>query len=1172
MFEINRIAIENALNQFNSNEHPLISPLGPALNQPDPAPRLKAWLRNDYNQAKPQDKEQFAPLARRIALELIQPNHYQRVTTAFKELYPRVPEIYGQTNLSEDEFLNGDYYVYMEDANPTIVKMPRAANSTIPKIKKLEDVPAAMAALESTSMQEDKDETGLKNLNTHAKKMSARSVVALYKIEKPQTKDDFSRFIKDLPHRFSRVGFTGEPYSEVNAMLAQIAWACEPSSQEKFWKILYPEITGVVDGDSNTLWPRYGEAILSESLAQKTPGPILNYRQLWEKAETAPIDLIEATKVSGFCPAHRDYWLEVVTRRKNGSANHPESKLVFKTEFSNYYEFFESMRDFMDAYKATNENGWEDDIGSSPEGLQAMLDFRAYQEVILNAPPALKALFRSIDLLPEILNNVAGEIINKKLTARINLSCFASNSQSLRTLLAKKKVQEVLSEIKFTPKSIAFLKKDDVLIEGHDALFYLPEHTGQLGALSEDSLIELIKQHEALGLALSVLSDLYRPLFEGAACKHKKLFNTVYQINDMGLGTRFIQLVLGALFTEDKLLEQESIEAVIYELKLLELMDLPQQEKNRREKVLDESLNNRFNLMSSALAGMEKFEYFDFLQLYHFLKQNKKALKEINALMKISFEGQTQYQKQISSIKSKIHDIYDLSSREFRKLVKDNIIKALVFRETHDLKKPVVTQQIKELIDMLIDEWILPDVDFKRDDEISDMFILIETFDEIPGVRQKIEGMLTSERIYDFVTSDTPPFWINAFDLLRRRNYQASHEKFLEIFINFRYSSPTEAMKNELKKWLKPHEPHFLNVDVYYTILREMARIKDKKEGLAHSLVFELYCDELGFIQTYNDYIKVASMLHREQKTLLKEKFPEFTRPDPSLANQDFDQVPDFVYLYYLLDFALDDEKSRVDLSGYFNYFKKELDRLLRCDNEDCPTFSLQHSSSRYLPSHYFRDFFEKMVSFYGLDETLLYFTPHFVSYLNDNPYEVCSFLWTSSYQKQVCELLSRQDLTFSVLSKNFYGNLNLIFDTYPGQRQRMFEEVLAHRETIDQKVIMRLLPRLSSDQLKLFLTDDKMFKVLEETIKDSEAPVMGRDHLIRDPVDFIARLCEAVDMKELFRRSTIRDFILRKKKGFDENKIASQTQRPLYLFRDSSSATQGLEATQEEKPRSTPN
>jgi hypothetical protein len=878
------------------------------------------------------------------------------------------------------------------------------------EINKIEikDVPAAMAALEKTSAQEDKDETGLKNLNTHAKKMSARAVVEAYKKDQPKTKDDFIRFIQNLPHRFSRVGFTGEPYSEVNSLLAQIAWSCEPGSQEMFWKILYPEITGVIDGDANTQWPRYGEAILSESLAQKTPGPILNYRQLWKKAETAPIELIEETKVSGFCPAHRDYWLKVVTRRKNGSSNHPESKLVFKTEFSNYYEFFDSMRAFMEKYNSQKNTKWDASFATTSEGIQVLLDFRAYQEIVLNAPKTLREIFKSIDQLPAVLSNVVGEISNGRFSANIGQSCFHANGLALKNILEKNEVQKVLSEIHFAPKSIAPPEKKYAPLIGHDALLYLPEHAEQLGALSEDSLIELIKRHEAHGLALNVLVELCRPALAASAHPAKKLFNLVYQIYDMKIRSEFIRLAIGQPLNFNNFIQGEDMEEGIYGLKLIDFLDAPESEKSKLaedlrlfiSKILDE-----LSEMSSQLVVMNSFTV---PLLICFLEKHDKRMNEMNALIKRRFHGLENFQQKVSLLKSKLNKFCgQLNYFDFLNRVREDVISAIIKSPLPHLNDRKATRQHEVLMGMLIGKWILTNKNLEGNFFFFSILGLVEKYEKVPNIRQMIENQLYSDRIYRYLASGNLNHWWLAFNILRKRNYFDTHEKISKMVKQFHNSDPDEPMKNDFISWLKQRENYVMNSDEFFKVLLQTIRYNLLYHCVVDSFLFDLFSNELHFIKTYNDYIKVSAILSEQQRRLLTVKTSEFIRPADPLLHQDLDCVTEVIPLYYLLDFALDHEKSRDTLADYCLYFKNELARLLRCENVDYSVLFNTYSSRGYKPENIFMLLFDKIVKIYGFDEAMKNLSPLFVSYLSENPSKLMSLMIRSEHRDQVCDYLS---------------------------------------------------------------------------------------------------------------------------------------------------------------------
>jgi hypothetical protein len=1024
----------------------------------------------------------------------------------------------------------------------------------IPKVTKLHDIPPAMEALEKFLMQEIKDEMGLSNLNAHAIKMSARAVVELYKTKQPKTKDDFIRFIKDLPHRFSRVGFTGEPYSEVNALLAQIACACEPGSQERFWKILYPEITGLIDGGSNTQWPEYGEAILSEKLSQKSPGPILNYRQIWKTAETAPLKLIEETHVSSFCPAHRDYWLEVVTRRKRGSANHLGGKLVFRTEFDNYYEFFESMCAFMWKYNSNNNSNWSYDFATTSEGVQVLLDFRVYQEIVLNAPKILKEIFKSIEGLPEVLNKVAGEITEGKFSANPGYSCFVNNSQRLKCILERKEVQSILSEVKFAPKFIASSNKDLAPIKGHDSLLYLREHASQLGTLSEDSLIALIKQHEAYGLSLNVLVDLCRPILAASAHPTRKLFNLVYQIDDLTITSKIIELVLGEPLNFKKFIQGREMDDGIYGLKLLNYVDMTESEKSKSKEVLNQFLAKGLIELNQLLSQILEMKSISIPRMIDFLQKQSNQSNEINTLVMSHFYGLDDFQKDVSLLKSKL-DIFCGRGNydQFQENIAIAIIEALVISPIPKRANSKIIRQHRVLIETFLEKWIPQNIMSHSDYLGSSLLDLIQKYEKFPGIKSKIEGVLDSDFICRYLIAQYRDFWTLPLEILRRRNY-------------------------------------VMTADQLYKILLKSFACNQLEDCATDSLIFDFFLKEVPQNIKFNDYIKIGSILNPKQRTLLKKKNPRLKRPLESETAHAFDEIISVIPLYNLLDFALDQEKSGEGLAEYCHYFKDELGRLLRCVEEDISSRFEPYSRKGYKPEHIFNLLFEKIVKRYGFEDTMKNFSPLFVSYLIENPSKMTSFMIHSKHGDEICDFLSGQDLRFSVLDPTFHERVCIIFKRYPKLRKRIIQESIASSDSIDIRTVKNFMPMLTHEEMKLFFVNIKILSFLEELIRDNSYISAGSPCLIRDPIDFIVGLFKTLPEKYLFERQIIWQYILRKletlAKGHDDlaaiadkihpklySMILTKTSRPL-VFSQSLTGGQGqmdLHTAANSKKRSFP-
>jgi hypothetical protein len=104
-------------------------------------------------------------------------------------------------------------------------------------------------------------------------------------------------------------------------------------------------------------------------LAQGQPGAIFNYRTIWKNAQSAPKELIDQPRVQDFCSAHRDFWLEVERKR----TSHKPS-VLFKTEFENYYQFFDEMCKFMEEYNSSNHQQWDAAFDTDEAGIK-LLDY-----------------------------------------------------------------------------------------------------------------------------------------------------------------------------------------------------------------------------------------------------------------------------------------------------------------------------------------------------------------------------------------------------------------------------------------------------------------------------------------------------------------------------------------------------------------------------------------------------------------------------------------------------------------------------------------------------------------------------------------------------------------------------------------------------------------------------
>jgi hypothetical protein len=930
----------------------------------------------------------------------------------------------------------------------------------IPQVTKLTEIPSAMEALEKFLTQEVKDETGLMNLNTHAKRMSARAVVEAYKNEQPQSKEDFIQFFKKLPHRYSRVGFTGEPHSEVNTLLSQIAWACEPNSLPMFWKILYPEANGVIDGGSNSQWPRYGEAILSESLAQKSPGPILNYRKIWKQAETAPIALIEEIKVSAFCPAHRDYWLEVVDRRKNKSRDYTVHQGVFKTEFKNYYEFFDSMCAFMETYTSRKNIHWEDDIGSTPEGLQAMLDFRAYQEIILNAPKILQAIFGSIAQLPGVLKSIAGEKIDDKVITHVDRSCFRKNSEVLRKILNNEEVKKTLSEVEFASKSNALLEKENAPINGHDALFYLPEHTRQLGALSEDSFIELIRRHEVYGLALNVLADLYRPLLEQSDCMLQKLFNTVYQLDDPSLENRLSRLLLGE--TLDMNSKVKNLKDYFYGLLLLE-----------RRKYAPERMSNKaiVNYIDQFKPIFEKRFAFIENALLEFNQINNNALDSVIQLvenfspsvmdflymekitnkLRRSFQGESwdlHHSFRTSAVLSEKSGV-KYPDRAVRKYAIENLIKFSRMysgENTHEEKLMGLVARVTS-----------PCADIDLYEQTKRILALYKHYQRLPRLRNQLLKSLTNESLCHYLLK-YDVFVMDAIHIISERNYFTSIEKMFSIVQSFQQSVDYDQLRHPMVEWLKSRS---LSIEDIGSLISH-TRIYRFDRDMDWSRLLRLLISKGDLpIRSHADFLKLTLFLREDERSDLCLGYPLMKSGLTQAPEDHFSKIIELGLVDELLLTALDLNDSTLGAEHFLKYFENAFS-------------SLSKKSEKSIEK-----IFVKMTEVFGRDQTIPPFTRLLAAHLNENPDEILEFLIRSSHWNALMPSVEALEIALDIIPKK------LIIDLMcrnPTHKKNIIEHTLRnfdHLSDREQEVFQTYFRILTQEEMTLFFEKGLSVKTL---------------------------------------------------------------------------------------------
>ncbi|MFI4956514.1 MAG: hypothetical protein ACHQAX_04835 [Gammaproteobacteria bacterium] len=288
------------------------------LNNPtnaDKAKTLKDWLNRSPRPGEFKFTE--TRLARIIALQLAWANLMDNPSedsplpvAALRNLYPKSLQLEIRGDVTVNEFLNQKYILLGEGNRITVQAMPQTNNNAIPMITNFYDIPTTFVALEEMNIPEPTD------LASRVNRECIEKLLNLYKKSKLNTMEDIQKFLEKIPYRFSRAGYTGSPFTVFNTLCAQLAWLCvdktKPDAQEQFWKNLYPEIRGVMDGLNDNDWPLYGEAILDDALANGQPGKLINYRSVYQHPSFIDSGNTDLNCMNGrvltFCSEHQSYW------------------------------------------------------------------------------------------------------------------------------------------------------------------------------------------------------------------------------------------------------------------------------------------------------------------------------------------------------------------------------------------------------------------------------------------------------------------------------------------------------------------------------------------------------------------------------------------------------------------------------------------------------------------------------------------------------------------------------------------------------------------------------------------------------------------------------------------------------------------------------------------------
>lgn len=490
-----------------------------------PANWLKA-VSNRYGRDSNQDA-----LARKIALTLAQELPAKKrlpagpkglLNKAFVFLFPLSAELQIDDSISLKSFECG-YFRCFGLSTMKIIELP--VSTTIAPIISLQDIPRAKKDLQAICKQESS------TMYDSALQLSAQEFIKVL---------DGKQSLKSLSYRSSRTGYTADPYSLINLMAAQMAWMkVELNSSnplKDFWLNLYPEVTGVIDGQDNTFWPRYGEALFEDN-------KLINYRNLYETAKKHGVQQVvgqysESTKnrIFSFQPMHANFWAL------------PESS---ELKFDNYLDFFETLLSLLYKYRANNPDRgshFESDIGDAPTmEMQAYLDrLIAFSTYVTSLPEHHPLKIKSTGLID----------LKTKLTTWVGTnSCFNNNSDVLRDALKDQTLRYELKELAFSHEEIKQYLKGQIY-SGQDRLPYLHAHcSARIDSMTVEQLIEAANHAVTRGYPIPSLVKRFKAILkkqgphyvkqdrdEGGRLKDKikrgvteRVFNFIQQMNNMAL-------------------------------------------------------------------------------------------------------------------------------------------------------------------------------------------------------------------------------------------------------------------------------------------------------------------------------------------------------------------------------------------------------------------------------------------------------------------------------------------------------------------------------------------------------------------------------------------------------------------------------------------------------------
>lgn len=496
---------------------------------------LRNWLKAQQQQGEAALLPLRRVVAYQVALADLKPDADESEVThlAFAHLFSRTLPKLELTVFEQEAFLRGEFICVMDGVTPIIYELPRTP--LFQSVLKRQDIAQAIQALQRTLNDFHQADNDLKHLDAYAQAKTTEAVLKAFNEKlKPHLDDDditpaIRDFLRSLPHRFSKTGFTGHPACPANVFCAQLAWLItnthKADALKHFWQALYPELDAEQPLES---LPRYGEALLDEPLAKGQKGRLINYRQCYAEKDLRKFAENAQQRIQRFHGPHADYW---------ASTLQPHSALNYR----NYWEFFQALLRFLDEHRSKNHPENEEGIPEAAQAVflpmqQQMLAFKQLATSRSAQGLTFKTLAEASKLLAVIHN------LTTPPQGSLN-SCFDINHESLQRILHSEGMRELLESIPCNLVSLKASQAQRENMQGSDPLMHHPDYCSALSQCSDEDMAELINQPDSsisigtIAQTLNLTQDKERGV--------RRLCNVTATVYDLQKKRAFVQACLG---------------------------------------------------------------------------------------------------------------------------------------------------------------------------------------------------------------------------------------------------------------------------------------------------------------------------------------------------------------------------------------------------------------------------------------------------------------------------------------------------------------------------------------------------------------------------------------------------------------------------------------------------